>query len=87
MSMTFENTNSHNRLVIGSIAVHSTNTNDVDKNKPVSYHRRGQWFKSTIAYHVTGLHNEELPLRDLIEALLGAEGKRRLMLRRTMNEM
>ena len=51
-------------------------------------HTGGQWFKSTIAHHVTGLHNEELPLRNLIEVLLGAGGKRRIriMLRHMGNE-
>ena len=45
-------------------------------NKPLTYHRRGQWFKSTTAHHVSSLHKEELPLRDLLETLVGPEGRR-----------
>ena len=39
-----------------------------------------------MAHHVSSSHNEELPLRELLEALLGVEGRRRLMLRRMTNE-
>jgi hypothetical protein len=47
--------------------------------EPHTYHRRGHWFKASIAHHANGTYNEELPLRELLEVLLGAEGKRRLI--------
>ena len=40
-------------------------------------HTRGHWFKSSIAHHISSSHNEELPLRELLEVLLGAEGRRK----------
>jgi len=39
-----------------------------------------------MAHHVISLHNEDLPIRDLIGTLGGVEGKRRLMLRRMPND-
>ena len=45
--------------------------------EPLTYHRRGHWFKSSIAHHISSSHNEELPLRELLEVLLGAEGRRK----------
>ncbi|MFC1899646.1 hypothetical protein ACFLXP_04895 [Chloroflexota bacterium] len=53
----------------------------------MSYHRRGHWFKYSIAHHVYGLHNDELPIKELLEVLLGAEGRRRLTLRQLKNEV
>jgi len=61
------------------------NTDPVQK-EPLTYHRRGHWFNSSIAHHVNGLHNDELPLRELLKVLLGSEGRRRLMLRQMNNE-
>jgi hypothetical protein len=58
----------------------------LSQEEPVSYHRRGHWFESSTAHHRTGLHNEELPLGDLIEAPFGVEGKRRRMFRQTTND-
>ena len=50
------------------------NNPDAVQTEPLTYHRRGHWFKSSIAHHVSSSHNEELPLRELLEKLLGAEG-------------
>ena len=63
----------------------SNNTDPVQK-EPLTYHRRGHWFKSSIAHHVYGLHNDELPIRELLGVLLGPEGKRRLRLRHMTND-
>ena len=63
-----------------------TGNSDTVPIEPRTYHRRGHWFKSSIAHHVYGLHNDELPIRELLEILLGPEGRRRLMLRQMNNE-
>ncbi len=34
------------------------------QKEPLTLHRRGLWFKSSIAHHVSSLHNEQLPLRE-----------------------
>ena len=52
----------------------------------LTYHRRGHWFEPSIAHTVSSSHNEELPIRELLETLLGPEGRRRLMLRRMGNQ-
>ena len=56
------------------------------QKEPRTYHRRGRWFNSSIAHHVYGSHNDELPIGELLEVLLGSEGRRRLMLRQMNNE-
>ena len=57
------------------------------QSEPLTYHRRGHWFEPSTAHHISGSHNEdELPIRELLETLLGPEGRRRLQLRRMSNE-
>ncbi len=56
----------------------------------LTYHRGGQWFKSSTAHHMNsssqGNRSEELlNIRELHEVLLGPEGRRRLMLRNLPN--
>ncbi len=44
----------------------SQNLDPVQK-EPRTCHRRGHWFNSSIAHHVYDLHNDELPIRELLE--------------------
>ena len=52
--------------------------------RALASHARGHWFKSSTA-HIAPVLSEQLGLRELLEALLGAEGRRRLEMRHKSN--
>ena len=74
---------SHNQVndLLALLSPADSDTIGVVQKGPRTYHCRGHWFKSSIAHHVYSLHNDELPIRELLEVLLGSERRRRLMLR------
>ena len=78
----------HNQLndLLASLSPAAPNNTGAVQVEPLTYHRRGHWFNSSIAHHVYGSHNDELPIRELLEVLLGPEGRRRPMLWQMNNE-
>ena len=50
----------------------------------LTYHRRGQWFKSSTAHHISGLHNA-LQVIELLISSMDPDYKRRLELRQMSN--
>ena len=35
--------------------------------EPLTSHRRGHWFKSGTAHHVSSSHDDDLPIRELLD--------------------